>query len=128
MQVSQNHQLSTRKGPPMARSQPVRWISIVVVAAVFSLLDGTRVVEAQPRPDKAPPPQCTPRQVRSAAVTDHTAYPPGRPVVMTSSVRNVSPSSCTIFLGAVPGWSPTFTVTNKKGTVVWDRCWYNDQP
>jgi hypothetical protein len=40
----------------------------------------------------------------------------------------VSRSSCTIFLGAVMGWSPTFTVTNSGGTVVWDRCWVNDQP
>jgi hypothetical protein len=47
---------------------------------------------------------------------------------MISSITNVSGAACTIYLGAVPGWSPTFTVTNVAGEVVWDRCWVNDQP
>jgi hypothetical protein len=77
---------------------------------------------------KAAAPQCTDGQIRIRADTDHDAYPPGHSVIMTSSIRNVSHSSCTIYLGVVPGWSPTFTVTNTGGMVVWDRCWVNDQP
>jgi hypothetical protein len=74
------------------------------------------------------PPQCTGGQIRVRATTNHDTYPLGHTVAMTSSISNVSPSPCTIFLGAVAGWSPSFTVTNKKGTVVWDRCWVQDQP
>jgi hypothetical protein len=112
----------------MGRIGFVRWISVLVAAPVLSLSIGVSLVEARPIPRQPAPPQCTPSQVRSAAVTDHMAYPPGRAILMTSSIKNVSRSSCTIFLGAVPGWSPTFTITEKKGTVVWDRCWVNDQP
>jgi hypothetical protein len=112
----------------MGRIQSVRWASVLVAAPVLSLSMGVSGVEAQPIAGQSAPPQCTQSQVRSAAVTDHTAYPPGRAILMTSSIKNVSRSSCTIFLGAVPGWSPTFTVTNRKGTVVWDGCWVNDQP
>ncbi len=85
--------------------------------------DGSRL-----RAGQAAPPQCSQSQVRITAQTNHGVYPPGHPVVMTSSITNVSSSSCTIFLGAVRGWSPTFTVTNSKGVVVWDRCWVRDQP
>jgi hypothetical protein len=82
----------------------------------------------RPTTPAASPPQCTKSQFRITAATDHVAYPPGRTLTMTSSIKNVSHSSCTIFLGAVAGWSPTFTVTDNGGTVVWDRCWVNDQP
>jgi len=77
---------------------------------------------------QAAPPQCRDNQVRITADTNHGAYPPGHTVVMTSSIKNVSDASCTIYLGVVAGWSPTFTVTNTGGTVVWDRCWVHDQP
>ena len=112
----------------MGRIQLVRWISVVVGALVLSLSTAVTLAGAQPITSRSAPPQCAQSQVRSTAETDHSVYPPGHSVVMMSSIRNVSRSSCTIFLGAVPGWSPTFTVTNSGGTVVWDRCWVNDQP
>jgi hypothetical protein len=104
--------------------------TVFVPLAVLALSLSTRASLAGAQPETGQPaaPQCSQSQVRSSAGTDHRAYPPGHAVVMTSSIRNVSRSSCTIFLGAVPGWSPTFTVTNTGGTVVWDRCWVNDQP
>jgi len=112
----------------MGHLQLVRWISVLVAALVVSLSTAGTLAEAQPIPGPSLPPQCTQSQVRSTAATDQRVYPPGHSIVMTSSIRNVSRSSCTIFLGAVPGWSPTFTVTNTSGAVVWDRCWVNDQP
>jgi hypothetical protein len=87
--------------------------------------DHTRVV-AMARGNT--PAQCTGGQIHIRATTNRDAYPLGHTVTMTSSITNVSHSSCTIFLGAVAGWSPSFTVTNKKGTIVWDRCWVDDQP
>lgn len=76
----------------------------------------------------AAPPQCTPAQVRITAATDHGAYPPHTTITMTSSIKNVSGSSCTVYLGLDPGFSPSFTVSNSAGTVVWDRCWTGDEP
>jgi hypothetical protein len=103
-------------------------IFLLLAFLPLSLSTRVSVAQAQPKTGQPATPQCSQSQVRSSAVTDHKAYPPGHAVVMTSSIRNVSRSSCTIFLGAVPGWSPTLTVTNTGGTVVWDRCWVNDQP
>ena len=90
--------------------------------------NGDGHTEVAPRDTGNTPSQCTGGQIRIRATTNHAAYPLGHTVTMTSSITNVSRSSCTIFLGAVAGWSPSFTVTNKKGTIVWDRCWVNDQP
>ncbi len=77
---------------------------------------------------RSAPPQCTPSQVHIQASTSHGAYPPGQTVTMTSSIKNVSDTTCTIYLGADPGFSPSFAVTNNHGTLVWDRCWLNDEP
>jgi hypothetical protein len=112
----------------MAPTRRLRLLSAAVAGLALFLSASTALAGAQPVAGKGAPPQCRGGQVRIAAGTDHGAYPPGHPVVMTSSIKNVSHRSCTIFLGAVPGWSPTFTVTNHGGTVVWDRCWVNDQP
>jgi hypothetical protein len=73
-------------------------------------------------------PACTAADVHMAASTNHSAYPPGKTVVMTSSVTNVSRAACLIDLGADPGLSPVFNVTNAKGITVWNRCWVDDEP
>src|ERR1039458_7372568 len=112
----------------MGRTWRVRLISAGVAALALFFSAGIALAGALPMAAKSAPPQCGHGQVRITADTDHGAYPPGHLVTMTSSIKNVSHSSCTIFLGAGPGSSPSFTVTNTGRTVVWDRCWVNDQP
>ncbi len=97
------------------------WLVVTVGLAVASAASDTT------RADTAPP-QCALNEVDIKASTDHPVYPPGRPVTMTSSITNISDATCTIYLGYDPGFSPSFTVTNANGSVVWDRCWLNDEP
>jgi hypothetical protein len=112
----------------MDRLPYVRFISAGVAALALLFSAGTTLAGAQPMVVQPQPPQCRHGQVRVNAATDHGAYPPGHIVTMMSSIKNVSHSSCTILLGAGTGSSPSFTVTNTGGTVVWDGCWVNDQP
>ncbi len=100
--------------------------AVAMVAALLGVISLGVSGAAAPRGQT--PPQCSPDQVAILASTNHGAYPPGRTVTMTSSITNVSSASCTIYLGYDPGFSPSFTVTNSGGTVVWDRCWLNDEP
>jgi hypothetical protein len=44
---------------------------------------------------------------------------------MTSTVRNVSSKNCSVGVGPT---SPSFTVTNSKGVVVWNNCYTNGRP
>jgi hypothetical protein len=46
-------------------------------------------------------------------------------VVMKSLVRNASRKICSVAVGPT---SPSLTVTNSKGVVVWNNCYANDRP
>jgi len=74
------------------------------------------------------PPLCLPSAVQISATTAGDLFNPEQPVVMTSSITNTSHTPCSVWLGLDPGFSPSFTVTNSKGDVVWDRCWIHDTP
>jgi hypothetical protein len=73
-------------------------------------------------------PMCSPSDVRVDASTNHSAYPPGEPVVMRSSITNTSDAPCVVAIGFQPGSSPAFLVQNSAGKQVWSRCWNHDEP
>src|SRR5665213_917625 len=70
-------------------------------------------------------PTCSTSVLREAVSTSQRSYGPGTLVVMTSSVRNVSDKNCSVGVGPT---SPSFTITNSKGVVVWNNCYANDRP
>jgi hypothetical protein len=66
--------------------------------------------------------------VRVVATMNRKAYAPGQPVVMRSSITNMSKEPCSVWLGLDPGFSPSFVVANSKNRDVWNRCDIDDQP
>jgi hypothetical protein len=70
-------------------------------------------------------PNCSTSDVKERVSTSKRSYGPGIMVVMTSSVRNTSAKNCNVEIGPT---SPSLTVTNSKGVVVWNNCYANDQP
>ena len=69
-------------------------------------------------------PACSSADVREVVSTSQQSYGPGVMVVMKSSVRNTSSKTCIVAVGPT---SPSLTVTNSKGVVVWNNCYANDQ-
>src|SRR5450755_4137113 len=74
------------------------------------------------------PALCAPTAVHIVARTNRESYSAGQEVVLRSSITNVSSTSCSVWLGIDPGFSPDFVVINTKGNEVWDRCDVDDQP
>jgi len=70
-------------------------------------------------------PRCSTSVLREALSTSQRSYGTGTLVLMTSSVRNVSNKNCSVGVGPT---SPSFTITNSKGVVVWNNCYANDRP
>jgi len=68
---------------------------------------------------------CSPTDVSEAVSTSQQSYGPGVVVVMKSSVRNTSSKTCAVAVGPT---SPSLTVTNSRGVVVWNNCYASDQP
>ena len=68
---------------------------------------------------------CSTSDLREVISTSQQSYGPGTLVVMTSSVRNVSNKICSVGVGPT---SPSFTVMNSKGVVVWNNCYANGRP
>ena len=69
--------------------------------------------------------QCAPSAVKEFASTTQHGYRLGTPVKMTASIRNTSTRTCTVVIGQN---SPSFSITNSKGVVVWNNCYVNGQP
>ncbi len=76
----------------------------------------------------AEPALCAASAVVVSARTDRHSYPPSVTVKMTSVITDVSSTSCSVWLGHDPGFSPSFIVENARDKVVWDRCWVDDRP
>jgi hypothetical protein len=70
-------------------------------------------------------PTCSTQDVREVVSTSQQSYGPGIMVVTISSIRNTSGKICSVAIGPT---SPSLTVTNPKGVVVWNNCYANDQP
>src|ERR1017187_6063231 len=69
-------------------------------------------------------PSCSTPDGREEISTSPQSYGPGMMVVMMSSVRNMSSRICNVAVGPT---SPSITVTNSNGVVVWNNCYANDQ-
>ena len=69
--------------------------------------------------------QCAPSAVKEVAATTQRNYRLGTPVKMSVSIRNTSARTCTVVVGQS---SPSFSITNAKGVVVWNNCFVNGQP
>jgi hypothetical protein len=69
--------------------------------------------------------ECARSQVRVRTTTSQRSYAPGTVVLMTTTARNASASTCDIATGAI---SPSFVVTSSKGAEVWNNCDINDRP
>ncbi len=119
--------LSTVSGAAFATLVAIGVFGLMGTEAFAANLTPTAHTTVSP-PSETVPAMCTPSQVRVGASTNHTAYPPGQSIVMTSSITNISDSACSIALGFQHGSSPAFLVDNSSGTQVWSRCWINDEP
>jgi hypothetical protein len=121
------------------------WYRVVTVALVLLMFGGAAVVSRPARatttgsrPARAttsearattgePLPVCSTSAVALEATTGST-YAPGQPVVLRSTITNISDQPCVVLVGANPGFSPSFMVTDDRGQNVWDGCRYNDEP
>ena len=68
---------------------------------------------------------CRSSQVRETVKTDAKSYPKGATVKMTVAIHNESARACSVAIGPT---SPSLSILNSKGVVVWNNCYANDQP
>jgi len=69
-------------------------------------------------------PLCSNSDVMEVVSTSQQSYGPGIMVVINASIRNTSKEACSAAVGPT---SPSLTVTNSKGKVVWSNCYVDDQ-
>jgi hypothetical protein len=104
------------------------WYRIVTVALVLLLFGGAAVLSRPARATTTEPlPVCSASAVTLQAMTAPT-YFPGQSVILRSSITNISGQPCAVLVGADPGFSPSFVVTDAHGQNVWDGCRSNDEP
>jgi hypothetical protein len=68
---------------------------------------------------------CHVSQIRESLSTNAKTYAPGTSVKMTVSIRNLSPKTCSVAIGPT---SPSVSIINAQGAVVWNNCYAGDQP
>ena len=68
---------------------------------------------------------CRVSQVRESLSTNAKTYAPGTSVKMTVSIRNLSAKTCDVAIGPT---SPSVSIINAQGAVVWNNCYAGDQP
>jgi hypothetical protein len=68
---------------------------------------------------------CHNSQVRETATTSAKSYPEGTPVKLSVTIRNESTRSCSVAIGPT---SPSFSILNERGTVMWNNCYAGDHP
>jgi len=68
---------------------------------------------------------CHSSQVRETATTSAKSYPEGSLVKLTVTIRNESTRTCSVAIGPT---SPSFSILNARGTVVWNNCYSGDHP
>ena len=92
-------------------------LAVAVVCAIAPILSGAAsAVSARP---------CAPADVTLSATSDHSVYGAGEPVRIAVDLHNRSHIACAYDTGT---FSPTFSLVNPTGTVVWATCWYNGGP
>jgi hypothetical protein len=68
---------------------------------------------------------CRVSQVRESLSLSGESYAPGTSVTITVSIHNLSSKSCGVAVGPT---SPSLSIRNAKGVVVWNNCYVGDQP
>ena len=68
---------------------------------------------------------CHSSQVRETATTSAKSYPEGTLVKLSVTIRNESTRTCSVAIGPT---SPSFSILNSRGTVVWNNCYAGDHP
>jgi hypothetical protein len=68
---------------------------------------------------------CRSSQVGETATTSAESYPEGTLVELTVTIRNESTRSCSVAIGPT---SPSFSILNARGVVVWNNCYTGDHP
>lgn len=121
----------TMPGQPLARlgRRTVRGARLAaVVLVVCSLFSAAGVAAASVQPKvsaslaHAP---CSSSELREVTSTNLASYGPGSLVKMTVSITNISSVTCSITVGPT---SPSFGVTNSKGSEIWNNCFADDRP
>ncbi len=94
------------------------------VALVFAgtALSGASIARAQ---GSRAVTSCRTSQVRETLKTSARSYPVDATVKMTLTIHNESTVACTVAIGPT---SPSLTVINAKGVVVWNNCYAHDRP
>jgi hypothetical protein len=103
-----------------------RRIFIVVVhagiIAVLIIAPGTPVAAAHLLPRVV---SCAPSALRETLSTNASSYRSSEPVEMKVTIRNISSRSCSVAVGPT---SPSLSIVNAKGEVVWNNCYAAGQP
>jgi hypothetical protein len=97
---------------------------VVIVLIANIILSGRGVADSANAASKRVP-NCSTSGVKERVSTNKRSYGPGTMVVMKSSVRNASSETCNLEIGPT---SPSLTITNSKGDVVWNNCYADDHP
>lgn len=118
--VPRNDRRSER---PISRWGAALACCVLVLATCATLSAGSVADGATSAVKKVP--NCSTSDVKEHVSTNKRNYRSGKSVIMTSSLRNVSPTTCNIEVGPT---SPSLAVTNVKGAVVWNNCYAKDQP
>jgi hypothetical protein len=103
-----------------------RRIFIAVVHAGFVagmvIPPGTPMAAAQNRLRVV---DCALTALRETLTTNARSYRPSKPVEMKVTIRNISSRTCSVAIGPT---SPSLSIVNAKGSVVWNNCYAGDQP
>ena len=111
--------------PSRSRNGPRRALACAVIVLAAGVISSARGVAESANAANKRVPNCSTSDVKERVSTSKRTYGTGIMVVMTSSVRNASAKTCNVEIGPT---SPSLTVTNSKGDVVWNNCYVNDRP
>ncbi len=111
--------------PPRTRNGVCRTLACTVIVLVAGVILSAQGVAESANAASKRVPNCSTSEVKERVSTSKQSYGPGSSVVMTSSVRNASSETCNVAVGPT---SPSLTITNAKGDVVWNNCYANDRP
>jgi hypothetical protein len=97
-------------------------VAILFAAGIVSLAPG---LAQSANATSTGVPICSNPDVKEVVSTSQQSYGPGIMVVLNASIRNTSEEVCSVAVGPT---SPSLTVTNSKGNVVWNNCYVGDHP
>ena len=99
---------------------------LVVALSAPSLVASAPAHAAQPRlATRTSVATCTPASLSYTRSTNAVRYAPGEPVIMTTTLRNLTHTRCSIDTGPL---SPLFSVSDASGHTLWNNCYTRDEP